>query len=133
MSLLEELHHCSLRGIVRISSVTRDAGADGMDAGVERRKDGPEGCAVAIGNAREEAIELVGRQQGLVTAAAGSRGAATCVGGRCCEQHQGQRNRRKDQTEKRHGGLLLTAPNLGSWAAACPSVTRFVQAATRAG
>ena len=77
MRLLEELHHCSLRGIVRIGSVTRDAGADGMDAGIERRKDGPEGCAVAIGNAREEAIELVGRQQGLVTAAAGAGGTAT--------------------------------------------------------
>ncbi len=42
MRLLEELHHRSLRGIVRIGSVSRDAGADGVDAGVEHLEDEPE-------------------------------------------------------------------------------------------
>lgn len=111
--LLEELHHRSLRGIVRIGCVARDPSADRVDAGVERPEDGPEGRTVAIGNPREEAIELVRRDQGSVTPAAGSRGAITGAGGRCCEQHQGQRNRRKDQTEKRHGGVLLPSTEPG--------------------
>lgn len=77
VGLLEELHHCSLRSIVSIGSVSSNAGADGVDAGVERPEDETEGRAVAIGNPREEAIELVRMQQGLVTTAAGSGGAAT--------------------------------------------------------
>lgn len=164
MRLLEELHHRSLRGIVRIGSVSRDTGADSVDAGVERPEDGPEGRAVAISNPREEAIEIVGKKQRSVTAAAGSGGAATVavVAGACClaivagaggalgldgvagaalaavtgvglgrgrlcsilaavtgvgdgcrQHHQGERNSRKEESEERHVGLLLTTPKVG--------------------
>jgi hypothetical protein len=68
------------------------------------------GFAGITGTALAAAAGRLGVGGGLLRS---SLTAIAGVGRGCCKQHQSQRNRRKDQTEERHGGLLLTAPKVG--------------------